>query len=200
MLTALFLATPYVFWGLVSSFVLWTYYCVHDEDDFHWGASVLTALLLAGLAWRYDIVLATLTSWPDVAYALGAYLLAGVLLAGYKWMMVLVDFRPKAREYLNSLNQKDRDSLSETGVSQALYRSYYKVTKTTRVETQGIGIKADVPIYYPRWKGFPIANWLIFWPLFTFSVVLDPVWRATKRLVKWAGNALENLAKRFAVS
>ncbi len=180
----LFFAIPYVFWGLCLGLTVWSYCLIHDEDDFHFGAATLIGLLIAGLAYRFESLKLALVTWPDVAYLAGAYLGAGVILAGYKYLMLLVDFRVKAREWL----AKNPNPRSDTDLSQALYSSYNKVTKTKE------------GTYHLDHRYWPVANWIAFWPLFSFSVVLDPIWRASKRLAKWLGSLLERLSKAFSVS
>lgn len=180
---------PMIFWTLSIVFFVWAYKLVDEEDDFSFGAATLIGLLIAALAYRYDAFRLALVSWPQVGYLIGGYVGVGTLVAGYKWMTVLVDFRPKARAWLDRHTDYEEQYPSKAG---ALSRAVFGSGKDRVIESEGS--------FYPDYRAFPLTNWTTFWPLFIFSVVLDPLWRATKRAVKWAGLLLERVAKRFSVS
>lgn len=188
----LFLALPYIYWSLIIGLGSWSYYLAHDEDDFHWGAGILVALMVAALSWQFPIVFTTLTSWPEAAYALGGYVVVGVLVAAYKWYGILVDFKERAPQWMETVKVDSRTD-KHVRLSSLIYGCYGKVSMT--------GITQDSPPrYYPNWKGFPISNWITFWPLFSLSIAFDALGRVAKRLVNSIGAALERVAKKFSVS
>lgn len=192
-----FLTLWWVFWPIVTILTLITYFTVNkkDEDDFESGALALLAVTIAGLTHYFGAWF--LFAWPTVLYTVGGYVAIGAVIMGYKWLTLLSDFRPKAREWL-----QERERLDETlddkrkGLSRALYNSY---THSNRVIVFQAATHVK-PIYYLNWRAFPLANWVVFWPFFSLSVILDPILRVTRRVIKWCGEIFEAIAKKFAVS
>lgn len=192
-----FLTLWWVFWPIVTILTLITYFTVNqkDEDDFEAGALALLAVTIAGLTHYFDAWL--IFAWPTVLYTVGGYVAIGAVIMGYKWLTLLSDFRPKAREWL-----KEREHLNETpedkrkGLSNALY-GYHDNNKVKVLRD----LSPEVPpIYFLNWRAFPLANWVVFWPFFSLSVILDPILRVTRRVIKWCGEIFEAIAKKFAVS
>lgn len=188
-----FLILPWVFYILGSISVIVTYCFLNNDDhdvDFHWGAATLTALLVGLCAYRFEAFAHALASWPQGLYLIGGYILAGALVGGYKWLMILIDFRPKARKWLDAhTDYAERYPSKADALSRHVFGSG---GKDRVIQSEGS--------FHLDHRAFPISNWITFWPLFIFSVVLDPVWRLTQRLLKWAGSLLERLSKAFSVS
>ena len=192
-----FLLIPYIFWGLITLSLIAVYACVHDEDEFHGGAGLLSLGLVALVLYRFDELRALAFSWPGGAYVVGGYLAAGLFVMGVKWLMVLVDFKERAGKWL-----KEHPEISERSFgakrNELAHHLYGYRSNISRVEFEGPDSAHRT--YYPNYRYFPLANWLTFWPVFSISVILDNVHEFAKTLVKWAGNTLERLAKRFSVS
>lgn len=187
-----FLTLWWVFWPIVTILTLITYFTVNkkDEDDFEAGALALLAVTIAGLTHYFDAWF--IFTWPTVLYTVGGYVAIGVVIMGYKWLTLLSDFKVKAKEWLNA--NESYLGLRYEALSRHVFG--YNTNKVIVSEAPD-HVK---PIYYLNWRTFPLANWVVFWPFFSLSVVLDPILRITRRVIKWCGEIFEAIAKKFAVS
>jgi len=190
-----FLTLWWVFWPIVTILTLITYFAVskNKDDDFESGALALLALTIVGLTHYFGAWF--LFTWPTVLYTVGGYVAIGVVIMGYKWLTLLSDFRTKAKEFLKSIPEGGSVAEKAQRLDSHVFGSYGRHVKVDTVD--GPDSRA---FYYLNWRTFPLANWVVFWPFFSLSVVLDPILRVTRRVIKWCGEIFEAIAKKFAVS
>lgn len=184
-----YLMIDWVFWTLNLILILVARNELKDEDDVWDWCALLVAIITAGLLYRYDSFRAFALTWRGAGWIVGGYAVAGGVTALAKWLIVLVDFRPKARAWLDA-NTDYQTKYPDK--ADALSRDLFGSGRDRVIESEGS--------FYPNWKRFPIAVWATYWPFFAFSVILDPITRAAKRAVKWMGTLFERLSKSFAVS
>lgn len=186
-----FLFIPYIFYGVVVCVLLFSYIVVKDaRDDFSWFALFLFALLITGFGFYYPSVGAYIFTIKGAIITTISYIVAGAVVSMWKWMVILIDFRKEAPLVVSKIKENYTDEYPGIAnrVSGELYGYHGKVIKNDLTDK-----------YYPNYKGFPIANWWIYWPLFVLQLIFDPIDRIIRHIYNQIKEVYNNVAKRFSV-
>lgn len=189
-----FFLIPWVVYSILTVAVLVAYGLIHGDNHCEDSAALVSVLALAYATYVFEPLRSILLSWPGALWVVLGYLVAGFVVAGIKWLLVLTDFKVRAGKWLKEQNTftnlkgtNQQNILNEMGY--CLYDNRYSNK-----------IAASNGSYYPNWRGFPVANWVLFFPFFTFSVAFEPISRFVKYVLAQAGALIERVSKLFSVS
>lgn len=180
----------WVYWPMSILLLSCGYALGHQEDEFHPEALIFLGALLAGILYRFDNLRHFLLSWDGALLGAGGYLMIGAAISLCKWMQKLDGFKTFAKDWLPK-NKPDPRNFTPPQ-KERLERAWTDTYATGRVTEQD-------GVFFLNWRKFPLATWWIYWPFFSFSVILDPIRDLVNTIIAWFGNRLEQLAKIFSV-
>lgn len=184
----------YVFWPLAAIFSITSYCTVANNEYGEWKVFpiFLLAAVVIGLGFYYPSFGAYLFTLKGAITATVSYVIVGGIVSMWKWLVVLMNFKEKAKTYdLKSPGNVDYHCIELIKHVFPSFRQYDITHKNA--------VLYDGHKYYLNSKVFPISYWWTYWPLFLFSVVFDPIARIIRRLTKWLSDVYETVSKMFSV-
>jgi hypothetical protein len=181
LVTALnFIFLSWIFWPIFIIFSFCSYNLVKSsKHEFAWAPLILIGVVGFGAVWRWPILKVMFTSWQLIGLAIGAYIVAGFIVSLYKYIAELHDFKKDAPEHIA--------------------RGVMGCDLESQMDLPRDSVKQDGAKVYLNWKAFPHALWWTYWPLFVFSVILDPLTRFIDWAIGFLKTFYQSLAKKFSV-
>ncbi len=171
-----FAVLSWFFWIMIGAFAGISYWYIRPKNgqkylaEFKFGPIFFIAMMVAASAYRWPEVREWVMPWKCLI-TLGAYTVVGVLTMLIKWRTVTSNYYHGAADAFSKFG-------NESPTNQARF-----VASHMDLPENAIEYNAKIPEFLLNWKVFPFGTWLVYWPYYIFSIVLEPIMNIANSIV-----------------